>query len=167
MHIRLARVDEASQLSMIEDAAGRIYVSAGLPPDLEGLEPDVIEAAIIDGLTWVVTDDDDHPVGFALAWLRPNALHLRELDVLPSHMRRGLGRGLVEFVCGRARSLGLAGVTLTTFRDVAWNAPLYRRWGFAELAPQNCPDWLAAIRAHEDLGELRHWPRVTMMRRLG
>jgi GNAT superfamily N-acetyltransferase len=166
MHIRPARLDEADELNTIEDKAGRIYASAGLPPDLEGVDPATIEAGIADQLLWVTTDADDQPVGFALCWLRPGALHLRELDVLPEHMRRGLGRGLVEFACVRARALGRASVTLTTFRDISWNAPLYRRWGFEVLAPEACPDWLADIRAHEDRGELQRWPRVAMARRL-
>jgi GNAT superfamily N-acetyltransferase len=166
MPIRLARLDEVSELSRIEDEAGRIYASAGLPHDLEGLDPAVIEAGIADHLAWVSTDAEDLAVGFALAWPRPNALHLRELDVLPSHMRHGHGRGLVEFVSEHARALGCASVTLTTFRDVPWNAPLYQRWGFELLAPELCPTWLADIRAYEDEGELRRWPRVAMARPL-
>jgi GNAT superfamily N-acetyltransferase len=164
MPIRLARPEEATELGRIEDEAGRIYASAGLPPDLEGLGRELVDAAIAEQLTWVTTDADDRPVGFALAWLRPDALHLRELDVLPTHMRRGLGRGLVELVCEHARTLGCASVTLTTFRDVAWNAPLYRRWGFEVLSLEACPTWLADIRAYEDRGELRRWPRVAMAR---
>lgn len=164
MHIRPARPDEAIQLSMIEDAAGRVYASAGLPPDLEGLDLQVIEVAIAEQLAWVTTDTDDRAIGFALCWLRPETLHLRELDVLPAHMRRGLGRGLVEFACARARALDCTSVTLTTFRDVPWNAPLYRRWGFDVLVPELCPAWLADIRAHEDRGPLRQWPRVAMAR---
>src|SRR5262249_20723790 len=155
MRIRPARVDEAMQLTMIETAAARTYAAAGIPPDLDGLELEVVEAAIAEELVWVATDDDDRPVGFALAWLRPNAMHLRELDVLPSHMRRGIGRSLVEFVCAQARARSLAGVTLTTFRDVAWNAPLYRRWNFEVVEPEACPGWLTEIRIHEDLGGLR------------
>jgi GNAT superfamily N-acetyltransferase len=166
MRIRLARPDEAAQLGTIEDEAGRIYASAGLPPDLEGLGLAVVEAAIADQLAWVATNADDRAIGFALAWLRPGALHLRELDVLPTHMRRGVGRSLVEFVCERAREHGRTSVTLTTFRDVAWNAPLYQRWGFEVLALEACPAWLADIRTHEDRGELRRWPRVAMVRRV-
>jgi GNAT superfamily N-acetyltransferase len=167
MRIRLARANEAAELGTIEDEAGRIYASAGLPPDLEGLGPTVIEAAIAEQLAWVATDADDRAIGFALVWLRPGALHLRELDVVPTHMRRGVGRSLVELVCERALELERSSVTLTTFRDVAWNAPLYQRWGFEVLAPEACPAWLADIRAHEDRGELRHWPRVAMARPLG
>jgi len=62
--------------------------------------------------------------------------------------------------------MGLPSVTLTTFRDVAWNAPLYRRWDFEVVEAEACPAWLAAIRAQEDLGELRRWPRVAMVRRV-
>ena len=40
-------------------------------------------------------------------------------------------------------------VTLTTFRDVPWNAPYYERLGFRTLAADEITPGLAAIRAHE------------------
>ncbi|PRQ05235.1 GNAT family N-acetyltransferase [Enhygromyxa salina] len=161
---RLATAAEASSILAIEDAAGRKYAEAGLPGDLDGLDPSVVAASITAGTLWVVVDRDDRPVGFALCQIRGDALHLRELDVHPDHMRQGLGRRLVELVSERAATSGLARVTLTTFRDVAWNAPLYRRWGFATLEPDAQPGWLVAVRAEEDRGELRRWPRVAMAR---
>lgn len=162
--IRLARPEEASILLAIEDDAGRLYGCAGLPDDLEGLDPELVDTAIANGLTWVVVDEHDHPIGFALCMIFGDALHLRELDVAPDHMRRGLGRALVEFVCARAAERGLARVTLTTFAEIDWNAPLYRRWGFEVLDRETQPDWLAQIRDHEDQGELGRWPRVAMAR---
>ena len=160
--LRPARRTEASRLLEIEDDAGRLYARAGLPPDLEGLELAFIDAAIAAGTVWVATDDDDLAIGFALCLIFPGALHLRELDVATTHMRRGLGRRLVDHACARAASLGLARVTLTTFVEVPWNRPLYERWGFAVVAPGEQPAWLADIRAHEDRGELRRWPRCAM-----
>ncbi|MFO7561758.1 MAG: GNAT family N-acetyltransferase [Enhygromyxa sp.] len=141
-------------------------LAAGLPGDLEGLPPELVDAAIAEGTTWVCVDAADRPIGFALCWIREDALHLRELDVAPEHMGRGLGRALVEFVCAKAAELELGRVTLTTFAEVEWNAPLYRRWGFEVLEPAATPAWLAAIRAQEDAGELREWPRVAMGRRV-
>jgi hypothetical protein len=43
----------------------------------------------------------------------------------------------------------LPSVTLTTFRDIAWNAPFYARCGFAELADRDLNPRLAAIRVRE------------------
>ncbi|MCB9598623.1 MAG: GNAT family N-acetyltransferase, partial [Sandaracinaceae bacterium] len=103
MHrIRDARLDEAPLLQDIEDDAGRRYGEVGIPEDLEGLARAVVEAAIREGTTWVATDDDDAPIGFALCWVRKDALHLRELDVRQAHMRRGIGRRLLEHVAERA-----------------------------------------------------------------
>jgi hypothetical protein len=42
-------------------------------------------------------------------------------------------------VADHARTLGLTSLTLTTFRDVPWNAPFYAKLGFeyvAELTPE-------------------------------
>lgn len=162
--IRHARTDEAELLLALEDDAGRLYGQVGMPEDLEGLPLQLVADAIADQLVWVVVDSSDQPVAFALCWIRGDALHLRELDVHPDHMRRGLGRQLVEFVSERARERGLSRVTLTTYRDVPWNAGLYRRWGFAELEPAKQPGWLAELRAEEDLSSIGRWPRVAMSR---
>lgn len=165
MHrIRPARREEVARIQEIEDDAGLRYGDAGLPEDLEGLPDAVIEAAIDDGTTWVLVDEDDAPIGFALCWARPEALHLRELDVVRAAMGRGHGRALLEHVAAEARARGLAHVTLTTFRDVTWNAPYYARRGFTIVEPRDQPAWLAAIRREEDEGELAAWPRVAMRR---
>ena len=74
------------------------------------------------------------PVGFAhVGILEPLVAHLKEVDVHPDHGHRGIGTRLVMAVC---KSVGLAGyafVTLTTFRDVPWNMPLYAKLGFQEV----------------------------------
>ena len=42
---------------------------------------------------------------------------------------KGIGRRLIACVADRPAK-GLASLTLTTFRDVPWNAPFYARLGF-------------------------------------
>lgn len=162
--LRLATLADATRLLELEDDAGRLYATAGLPPDLPGLTHDEVAGSIATQATWVIADDTDRPIAFALCQRRPQAMHLRELDVASSHMRRGLGRRLVEHVCDEARRSSLDAVTLTTFRDVAWNAPLYSRWGFSVLPAPQQPQWLANIRDDENRGPLAAWPRVAMMR---
>ena len=44
-----------------------------------------------------------------------------------------MGRALVAAVIEQARAMQLNSVTLTTFRDLPWNAPFYQRMGFVEL----------------------------------
>jgi GNAT superfamily N-acetyltransferase len=55
--------------------------------------------------------------------------HLEEMDVLPEHAGQGLGAALIEAVCSWAHTRGFDAVTLSTFRDVPWNAPFYPRHG--------------------------------------
>ena len=64
------------------------------------------------------------PVGLALVKMLADDLpHLEEIDVHPSHGRRGLGTALVREVCEWATHCGYVMLTLTTFRAVAWNLP--------------------------------------------
>ena len=158
--IRLARADELEALSAIEDRAGEMYAEVGIPDDLEGLPLETFAAAQADAALWVIADDTDSAVAFALCWRRPDALHIRELDVDPPHMRRGLGRRLIEHVRDRAAGESRAWVTLTTFAEVPWNGPLYRRYGFSEVA--DLPEWLAEIREEEGAHGLDRWPRIAM-----
>lgn len=159
--IRLARAEELTAVRELEDIAGERYAEAGLPPDLEGLSASDIRSAYEAELLWVATHGD-RLVAFALCFVRPKALHLREIDVHPAWMGQGVGRRMIQHVAEQALARGLLQVTLTTFRDVAWNAPLYRHLGFAELAAEAQPDWLRSIRTAEDSGELARWPRVAM-----
>jgi GNAT superfamily N-acetyltransferase len=160
--IRLASETEIDAILRLEDDAGRIYGQVAMPEDLPGLPRAEVQRSIGEGLLWVAVDAVDRPIAFALCQRYPDAIHLRELDVHPEHMRRGLGRRLIEHVCGQARALGLSRVTLTTFDDVPWNAPLYRRYGFHDVPREAMPAWLRAIRDEEDASVLARWPRVAM-----
>ncbi|MCA9650353.1 MAG: GNAT family N-acetyltransferase [Myxococcales bacterium] len=161
---RVARADELAAILELEDEAGRMFAEAGLPPDLEGLPRAEVLEAIEAGTLWVIPDAEERLRAFALCQLKPDALHLRELDVHPDHMHQGLGRRLVDYACERAAERGLPRVTLTTFAEVPWNAPLYLRYGFEVLPPDRLPPWLAELRRHEDAGVLGRWPRIAMAR---
>jgi GNAT superfamily N-acetyltransferase len=156
-------LEELDRILELEDLAGLRYADAGLPPDLEGLSPSVVYEAHVSELLWVLLHSGQL-VGFALCWSLSESLHLREIDVHPEWMGRGLGRRLVEHVVAEAARRGLRWLTLTTFRDVQWNAPLYAHLGFAIVDVADQPEWLRSIREEEDAGELARWPRVAMRR---
>lgn len=85
-------------------------------------------------LLWVAPGDDDRPAGFALARPMDNDLYLAEMSVALGLQGRGLGRELLRAVVAHARGAGIFhGVVLTTDRELPWNAPFYRRQGFAEV----------------------------------
>lgn len=113
------------------------------------------------GLLWVAVNEQDEPIGFALVELLEGLVHLEELDVLPAYGRRGIGTKLVRSICDWATRQNLP-VTLTTFRDIPWNAPFYARCGFEILAEDELSPALQARVAEE----IAHgWPadlRVVM-----
>ncbi|MGH8026543.1 MAG: GNAT family N-acetyltransferase [Pseudoxanthomonas sp.] len=70
--------------------------------------------------------------GFALCGGIDGHAHLFEMDVLPEYGRRGIGSALLESACSEAAARGFSAMTLTTLRDVPWNAPFYAKRGFSE-----------------------------------
>ena len=98
---------------------------------------------------WVACPEDDVPVGMVIASVRDNALYIEEMDVLPAHGRRGLGSRLLAHACSWGEKQGLAAVVLSTFRDVPWNGPFYRRFGFRNLPVSQWAPYMHAIRQSE------------------
>lgn len=95
------------------------------------------------GTLWMA-EVDGQPVGFLAGRIDATRLHIDEVDVLRAHQGKGVGRRLLETAAAYARANGLAALSLTTFRNVPWNAPFYAAFGFREWAPQDAP---AAVRA--------------------
>jgi GNAT superfamily N-acetyltransferase len=161
--IVLARPHDVPALPAIELAAARLFEGL-LPASLMEETTDVGElaAAQAASLLWVALVDDA-PVGFAHVALRNDGVpHLEEIDVHPAHGRRGLGAGLVRAVCAWADASGHREITLTTFRDVAWNAPFYARLGFELVDAGDWPPAIAAIVAGEAARGLDPAKRVVM-----
>jgi GNAT superfamily N-acetyltransferase len=167
--VRLARPDEVPRLRAIEDAAGRIFSGLGLIDEaLDVSFPlDDLTRLVGMGQVWVACLEDDLPVGMVIASVREGAVYVEEMDVLPEHGRRGLGARLLEHVCGWAREQDYSTVTLSTFRDVPWNGPFYRRHGFRDLQPEKWTPGMRAIREQEVRHGLRVEARVFMRRELG
>jgi GNAT superfamily N-acetyltransferase len=117
------------------------------------------------GSAAVVLVAEDPPIGFICVQTVDGAAHVWQLSVRPSASRRGIGTALLTAACEWARSNGWPAMTLTTFRDVPWNAPFYQREGFVvldELTPG-----LAARREHErSIGDDDFGPHVAMRKEL-
>jgi N-acetylglutamate synthase-like GNAT family acetyltransferase len=103
---------------------------------------------LAEGLVWVA-EDAGELIGFAACQAYFDALHLWELAVRHDRQGKGAGRALVETAAAEARRLGLSAVTLTTFRDIPWNGPLYARLGFKELSPAELDARLTAVLMRE------------------
>ena len=119
-----------------------------------------------DGRAWVVTDDADRPVAYLLVDIVDANAHVEQVSVHPSHARQGLGKALLDTATSWAQQRGLAALTLTTYSEVPWNAPYYRRLGFQMVPEAQLTEDLRRIREHEQARGLTTWPRVTMRRPL-
>ncbi|MBX8461444.1 GNAT family N-acetyltransferase [Enterobacter sp. RIT637] len=132
---------DVASLPAIERAAGQRFRAW---PELAWLaDGDVISVEqhrdyAEQGLSWLALAADC-PVGFLLAEAHASSLFIVELSVDLAWQGKGIGRQLIARAADHARRLGLASLTLTTFRDVQWNAPFYEKLGFeyvTELTPE-------------------------------
>lgn len=167
--IRPAREDDLPVLREIERAAGRSFAALGMdlvaedePPSLETLR-----AYAEDGRAWVRTDDADRPLGYLVAEVVDGCAHLEQVSVHPDAAGAGHGRALVEHLVAWARAHDLPAVTLTTYVDVPWNGPYYRRLGFRPLDAAGLTPGLREIRRAEAAHGLDRWPRTAMRLDLG
>lgn len=169
--IRLAISDELAGLRELERRAGEPFRAIGMaavaddePSSLAELEH--YRAA---GRAWVITEahPPDGPIlGYLLAEPVDGGLHIAQVSVDPAAAGRRLGAALIEHLAEVAAKTCPPALTLTTFRDVPWNAPYYRRLGFVEILPSALGPGLRAIRALERAARLDRWPRVAMIRQL-
>ena len=166
--IRPARAAELARVQGIEVAADATYFSAlGIAdPHMAPLSLAALEASRAAGTLWVAADAADEPVGFLAARDLDGALYLVELNVLPEHQGRGLGRALMEAALDHARWAFYPAAVLTTDRHIPFNAPFYSRLGFVELRREDLPAGLKAVLDREDAAGLDTSRRVAMAKRL-
>jgi len=157
--IRAADPTEFERLRAIESASDELFFEVGIGPFPPDEDDHLVDAA-------VVLVSGEPAVGFASVGVVDGAAHIMQLSVDPSAGRQGRGTALVLAVCEWATRQGYGAVTLTTFRDDAWNGPSYRRLGF-EVVDDLSPG-LAAIRRNEKAsGDDDFGPRVAMSKYLG
>jgi GNAT superfamily N-acetyltransferase len=166
--IRPPRPDELEALVAIEREAGALFADVGMP-EIAHDDPGSVtelEPFRADGRAWVAVDDEDRPVAYLVSEVVDGCAHIEQVSVAPAHAGRRIGAALVEHLAGVAASEGLAALTLTTFRDVPWNAPYYERLGFVVVDPADQGPELAALVAEEAERIPGDAPRVAMRRAL-
>ncbi|WJV50776.1 GNAT family N-acetyltransferase [Streptomyces flavofungini] len=169
MRIRAPHHGELTRLQDIERAAGRCFRDIGMPEIADDAPPTLDELAghRRAGLAWVAVDPADPaevPVAYLLADRVDGDLHVEQVSVHPDHARHGIGRCLLDHLADRAAADAVPALTLTTFRDVPWNAPYYARCGFVLLDDAELGPGLRAVREKEAAHGLDRWPRVCMRR---
>ena len=108
---------------------------------------------------------DDKPSGFVL--LRPvdGRAHILEAATRLDCQGRGIGRSLLAAAEDWAAACGYAEMTLTTYRDVSWNAPFYQRLGFDFIDPGRDRPELMALIAEEHASGFARAARAVMAKR--
>lgn len=146
--VRFGQRLDIPALIAADRAASELFRPTGLIPDMaaipESIPADVLSQAIEAGMLLIAADKAG-PVGFALAQLRQKTLYLHQLSVDPAHGCIGLGTQLVLHVFALAEERNCTSVTLSTFRDIPWNAPFYSGLGFREIAPKKLTDWMREL----------------------
>lgn len=165
--VLLAGPEHVDQLPAIERAAATRFGDSLPESVLSHVTPVAnLAAAQRAGLLWVALEPEGAPVGFAVASVGGRRLHLDELDVLPAHGRNGIGSALIEAVEDHALKSDCIEITLTTFRDVPWNAPFYARVGFEAIAENELDAELARRLSDETTLGLERSRRVAMRKPL-
>ena len=145
-----AKHQDIDAIIAVDLAAGQLFAPTGLldPDALQDHVPaDVLSTAIENDNLIVARAADASIAGFALVSNRSNALYLDQISVHPDHGRKGLGAVLVRCVLDLAKTRKAKRVALSTFRDLPWNGPFYRRLGFREIPKSKLTDWMKEIEA--------------------
>ncbi|MBT2789885.1 GNAT family N-acetyltransferase [Paraburkholderia strydomiana] len=166
---RLAAPGDAETVRTIEFEASLRFVSVGMSgiADAPPMSLAFVERKIAAQELIVAVNAEGTCAGFVMFEPQPARIYIQELDVLTSHAGRRIGAALIEQVAQLARSWQIMQLVLSTYREVPWNAPYYRRLGFRDIDEAELD---AALRARRDAHIARgldESKRVFMRRDLG
>lgn len=168
--IRKTQLSDIDYLGDVERSASAAFKSI---PDLAWIaETDVISAEehsqFVDAeSSWVAIESKSHDLsGFILTEIIDRDMYIAEVSVSAVHQKKGLGTQLLKRAFTEATALGIEAAILTTFIDVPWNAPYYKRLGFAILSDDDMPAYLAQKLGEEEASGLHVQKRCAMRKAL-
>ena len=163
--IRLAEFAELSLLNDLENAAALIFQDTNYASEINQapLSLELLQKQQKQGLVWVAAKDNNQLVGFAVVLIIDKSPHLHELSVIPEYSRQGIGTKLTHTIIKWAKLKNFTQLTLSTFRDIPWNAPFYCKLGFSAINQSDISPGLENIRNQETQAGLPIDERVLMM----
>jgi GNAT superfamily N-acetyltransferase len=167
--IRSLQTDDIGRVREIEDAAGEAFRGLGMVSVADDPAPaaDVLAGYVRTDRGWVWTPGPAETAGaYLIADIVDSCAHIAQVSVHPDCAHRRIGGRLIEAAAAWALAHDLDALTLTTFRDVPWNAPYYWRLGFRPVPEHRLGPGLREICDDEARAGLDAWPRVVMRREL-
>lgn len=149
--IREALPSDIEHLADVERSAAQIFKDN---TTLAWVADDAVQSTAIHQTyiqsknSWVAIHDDQF-IGFINGVEHNKTFHICELSVGQDWQNQGVGNALLSHVENAMRERGITALTLTTFRDIPWNAPFYERKGFVELNDNELSLFLADILEEE------------------
>jgi GNAT superfamily N-acetyltransferase len=126
--------EHAPALQAVERAAGARFRSIGMA-DVAAGDPTpqfMLEERAALGRLLIALSTERKLAGFLIWSPLDGRAYIEEVSVDPNHAGQRLGARLIAGLEDEARGRHAA-LSLTTFRDVPWNAPYYASLGFVEL----------------------------------
>lgn len=169
--IRPAQLGDIEAIQVVEVAAGQPFREVGLPDIADDDPPsaEVLTTAIENDLVRVIDGDPAVSSSVLAAWAWfceiDGYVHIEQVSTHPDFRGHRLGTSLVNLATLIAAQRGLAGVTLTTFENVPWNAPLYKGLGFQPLPDAPLPHLRSILHEESERG-LDVAPRIAMLKPL-
>jgi GNAT superfamily N-acetyltransferase len=136
--VRKARYTDIPLLAQVERSAAELFISVGRGylVDNRTVDPALLSDMASANHLWVAVNTFDQPIGFCGGeWVDGN-FHIVEISVAKAWQGKGIGRVLMGVVEDQLRREGYRSVTLTTYRDLPWNAPFYASMGYFEVMAQ-------------------------------
>jgi GNAT superfamily N-acetyltransferase len=166
--IRPGSAGDIPAMQDIERSAGELFRDLGMTAVAEDEPAAVADLAqyVDDGRAWVLVLEGAL-VGYLLVDVVDGTAHIEQVSVRAGDAGHGYGRRLIDTAIGWARQRGYPSVTLTTFTEVPWNGPYYRRLGFRPIPDDEITRGLHALRQHEAQHGLDQWPRECLWLELG
>ena len=155
--VRAASAADLLEVPAVEAAADELFRARGV------LDLSPAASAVERARAWLVLVVGRPVQGFAVLERVDGDVHLEQLSVHPSAMRRGRGAALLEAAVSAAWATGARRVTLLTYADMPWNAPWYARHGW-RVTDDLGPGLRALAESEVEMGLARHGRRVAMAR---
>ena len=167
MRANTERTVSAEAMPAIERAAGAMFARIEGLADIAGQHTVPVERLLryIARGHCLVAVHEEALIGFIVTEPFGRALHVWEFNVHPDWQGRGIGAALLRGCMIDAGNSGFTAITLTTFAEVPWNAPFYRRLGFVDVEGGDHPRLSAELDKEYGHG-MPPGSRIAMVREL-